>query len=178
MANYSIAFEGTHRLEGGEVNDPDDRGGHTIYGVTKKVFLEYCKKYGFPGSFVNLTPERAKIIGKVMFWDKIQGDDFHSQIVANEVYDSIFNHGLRGGVKLLQKSINVFYHSPRYKGKIKLKKDGIMGDKTRNAVNEITRRYEIQFFKCINGERYVKFKLICLFRPSQWKYFIGWCMRC
>lgn len=177
MANHDIAHQLTHGMEGKEVNDPVDRGGHTIYGITKKVFKSYSKSYGWPGKFVDITPKKAKQIGKIMYWDKIRGDYFHSQCVADEVYDSAFHHGVRGGGKLLQRSINVFYHTPQYKGKKKLKVDGIIGDKTIAAINEITRRYEIQFYKCINGERYVKLKRFAWLFPKQMKYFIGWCMR-
>ena len=64
MAIYENAHRLTHGMEGGEVDDPIDRGGHTIYGVTKKTFKRYKKATGYKGDFSELTPEMAREIGK------------------------------------------------------------------------------------------------------------------
>ena len=43
---YQHCLEMILHHEGGYVNHPDDPGGETNLGVTKKVYDAYCKKMG------------------------------------------------------------------------------------------------------------------------------------
>ena len=180
MANFDIAHKLTHGSEGGEVDHPDDRGGHTIFGVTEKTFKHWCKVHspdGFisPETFKDITPAMAKTIGRDMFWNLVHGNDFKSQKVANELYDMSFNHGPGRAGKILQKSINKFH---RALDRPKLKVDGKIGPMTIGAVNKISRKYDTQFFNCLNVQRGIFFDWIVMVRPSQWKFYIGWMLRC
>lgn len=180
MADYNIAHKLTHGAEGGEVDHPDDRGGHTIFGVTEKTFKYWCKHFGNNGSiqpkeFNKITPAVAKIVGYDMFWNTVRCTELKSQKVANELYDMSFNHGPGRAGKILQKAINKFH---RALDRPKLKVDGKIGPVTIGAVNRITGKYNTQFFNCINGQRFVFFCWLVVIRPSQWKFFIGWMLRC
>ena len=44
--NYQQCLEMILHHEGGYVNHPEDPGGATNLGVTKKVYEAYCKKNG------------------------------------------------------------------------------------------------------------------------------------
>ena len=48
--NFNQCFEWLLINEGGYVNNPEDTGGETNLGVTKKTYLNYCEKN-------NITPK-------------------------------------------------------------------------------------------------------------------------
>jgi lysozyme family protein len=66
IEDYDIAFENTIGLEGSYTNDPNDPGGETNWGLSKKSNPDLDIK--------NLTKEQAKTIYKERYWNKINGD--------------------------------------------------------------------------------------------------------
>lgn len=53
-------------FEGGYVNDPDDPGGETNYGISKRSFPKEDIRH--------LTPARAKELYTKNYWEPIKGD--------------------------------------------------------------------------------------------------------
>ena len=60
MTNFDRAVAIILHLEQGYVNDPDDPGGETKYGISKRTYPNEDIK--------NLTPERATAIYRADFW--------------------------------------------------------------------------------------------------------------
>lgn len=112
-------------LEGGYVDDPDDRGGATNRGITLKTYEGWCRKNGYPRPTVqrlkDLDSETWARITKELFWDKVGGDDIRDQRVANLIADWAFNSGT-GIITRVQALVGV-------------RADGIVGRETVRAIN-------------------------------------------
>ena len=118
-------------FEGGYVNDPDDRGGETNYGITAST-LNSAKNKGwipFNVTIQNIQLEHAKIIYKKGYWDAVQADSLPHPLDLI-MFDSAINHGPSVAVKLLQKSLNTLLPYTE------LKVDGIIGPLTLRAVRD------------------------------------------
>lgn len=59
--NFKVAMAFVRKWEGGYVNDPDDPGGETKYGISKRAYPNEDIK--------NLTRERAEFLYKRDYWD-------------------------------------------------------------------------------------------------------------
>jgi lysozyme family protein len=114
MANFEIAFNKTMENEGGFSNDPDDHGGITKFGISKKSFPDE--------DIANLTLERAKQIYKYAYWDKMHCDEIISQPLADKIFDLGVNLGCGRIVKIIQRLLDLVV-------------DGIIGIKTIGAIN-------------------------------------------
>ena len=143
-----IAFNQLIVSEGGYVNDPDDPGGETKYGVSKRAYPNVDIK--------NLTIEQAKEIYCKDYWDRCkcgQIPDCLSIMVA----DTAYNSGCNRAIKLLQQAVNV-------------KVDGIIGNGTLCAVNSCNREQAL--------ETYADLRLEFLQSLKTWKkYGKGWTNR-
>jgi lysozyme family protein len=106
--NFDKAFQVVVGLEGGYVNHPNDPGGETKFGITKKSYPNL--------NIQNLTIDQAKEIYKRDFWDKIYGDYLPYKI-GLLAFDAAVNHGVRSAIKILQKTLGTT-------------DDGIFGDDT------------------------------------------------
>lgn len=118
MHNFDMAFDGVIGVEGGYVNDPNDPGGETKYGISKRAYPNE--------NIQNMTIERAKAIYRRDYWDTVKGDElpYHLDIL---VFDAAVNQGVIPAIKMLQKALNVA-------------QDGVIGrdtmTKARNAGKE------------------------------------------
>jgi len=130
---FDDAFKIVLDFEGGYVNDPDDRGGETNYGITYNTLNDAKNKGWIPFNVTihNIQLEHAKVIYKKGYWDVVQADSLPHPLDLI-MFDSAVNHGPNAAVKLLQKSLNALL---RY---AELKVDGIIGPLTLRAV----RNYE------------------------------------
>ena len=63
MLNFEVAFEHLLRWEGGYVDDPDDLGGETKYGITKRRYPDL--------DIGALTAEEARRIYRRDFFDEL-----------------------------------------------------------------------------------------------------------
>ena len=114
MANFDIAIEIILHHEGGYVNDPDDPGGETNMGITKRDFPHLDIK--------NLTVHQAKAVYRDKYWNAVRGDRISNQEVANQMFDFAVNAGVNRATKVAQKIM-------------KISADGIFGDQTLGNIN-------------------------------------------
>lgn len=98
MSAFDLAFEDVIGHEGGYVNHPQDPGGETKFGITKRT---YPKE-----NIRALTLDRAKAIYKRDFWDKVRGDELHP-VLAFNVFDGAVNSGVSQSVRWLQRAAEV-----------------------------------------------------------------------
>lgn len=87
------------KSEGGYVNNPNDPGGETKYGISKKAYPNLDIK--------NLTLEQAKDIYRKDYWDKVKGDSLPYPLDMC-VMDMAVNAGVVA-------SLNVLKYSKDYK---------------------------------------------------------------
>ncbi len=88
-------------LEGGYVNDPDDSGGETNFGITVAV----ARANGYHGPMRDMPREVAFDIYSAKYWDAVRADDF-DELVAVELVDTAVNMGVGRAGKFLQRSLN------------------------------------------------------------------------
>jgi len=120
MANFIIALRKVLKNEGGYANDPDDAGGETYKGISRKNYptwsgwtsIDQIKKY-HPRGFKTILEGTKELQDKVKefykrnFWDKLYLDDCANQELANQCFDMAINAGVKAGVKILQKTLGI-----------------------------------------------------------------------
>ncbi|OFX56272.1 MAG: hypothetical protein A2066_12770 [Bacteroidetes bacterium GWB2_41_8] len=119
MADYKLAYSKILKSEGGYVNDPDDRGGETYKGISRKFWpgwlgwtiIDALKKAGkFPKKPV--TPNEIEIDVQLQyevsqfyyhqFWSKIGGDKIKNQSIAEMLLDAAVNEGIVPAIRRAQ----------------------------------------------------------------------------
>lgn len=91
---FNIFIDILLKHEGGYVNDPDDFGGETKYGITKRRYPELNIKY--------LTKEKARDIYYSDFYAALNLHFIESDLLALHVFDMAVNAGRKNAVMLLQ----------------------------------------------------------------------------
>ena len=96
--NFQDAFDRLIGHEGGYVNNPDDPGGETNWGISKRSYPNIDIK--------NLTRDGAKAIYLRDFWNRIKGDKLYDG-VAYQLFDFAVNSGIETAVRYFQRAIGV-----------------------------------------------------------------------
>ena len=160
MASFDLFLPMLLRFEGGFVDDPTDPGGETNKGVTMATFR--CCSHellGIDPSSQNLralTDAQAGIIYRSIYWDKMNGDAFQLQDLANIVCDFYVNAGTHATILLQQIGNRMGAH---------VAEDGAIGPATIQALNglnqtEVYRQYKqgrINYYQNL-GQRFPQFE--------------------
>ena len=93
--SYPKIIEFVLKAEGGYVNNPNDSGLETNFGISKKAYPDLDIK--------NLTIDKAKEIYKRDYWDKIKGDDLPYPIDMCAM-DMAVNAGVSASTTMLRNS--------------------------------------------------------------------------
>ena len=101
---FEEALEHVLKHEGGFVNHPQDPGGMTNLGVTKKVWDEWIGRESSEDEMRNLKPEDVSNLYKKLYWDRVKGDDLPSG-VNYCVFDASVNSGTGRAAKWLQEAV-------------------------------------------------------------------------
>lgn len=96
--HFDIACDRLLGHEGGYVNHPDDPGGETNWGISKRSYPNVDIKA--------LTRDGAKAIYKRDFWNVVDGDTLHDG-VAYQTFDFAVNSGIGTAVRALQRALGV-----------------------------------------------------------------------
>tara|TARA_Y100000310_G_scaffold133639_1_gene132631 strand:- start:3946 stop:4821 length:876 start_codon:yes stop_codon:yes gene_type:complete len=154
--------------EGGFVDDPDDRGGATNWGVTQAVWEDFLEDEFTSDDVREFTREQAIELYREEFWKPSQAEKLPEEI--REVYfDMCVNHGQRNAVKILQTAANAKGGS--------LVVDGGIGPNTINASSNLSlsdvqiERSGFYWNLVFIGSFYGK-------RNRQEKFIRGWIRRC
>lgn len=92
---FDEAFERLIGHEGGYVNHPDDPGGETKFGISRRAY---------PGEDIaGMTLERAKLLYRRDYWGPA-GCDAWPDLVKFEVFDMAVNLGVGQAVRILQRA--------------------------------------------------------------------------
>lgn len=114
MKNFERAVKVILKHEGGYVNHPNDPGGETNFGISKRSFPNEDIK--------NLTVERATEIYHEHFWKPLKLHLLSSEYLALHIFDHAVNAGGKTAVKMLQ-------------GIVETDQDGMLGPITAKAAN-------------------------------------------
>ena len=115
MANFDEEFDKLILAEGGYVDDPDDSGGETYLGISRKnnpkwsawKIIDEEKKNGVKNITSRLKQnsyltELAKSLYKTNYWDVLELDDIPSQDVAHQLFDTCVNCGKTTAIRIAQ----------------------------------------------------------------------------
>lgn len=153
------------RFEGGYANDPDDRGGPTMRGVTLATYETYCRRRGYPRP----TVERLQRISdaewwdilRTLYWDRWQADHIRNQSIAELLVDWVWASG-SPGIRIPQRLVGVTV-------------DGIVGPRTLAAVNGFEPQRAL-FDRIMRARVQFIDDIVCR-RPTNLKYRRGWLRR-
>jgi lysozyme family protein len=87
MASFDLALPIVLEHEGGIVDNPDDRGGVTMLGLTKGSLSEYLGRDATEADVEAVTEEDARLIYKKLWWDHQCLDLVGSQSIALCLFD-------------------------------------------------------------------------------------------
>lgn len=136
MADFDRVIDVVLRHEGGYVNNPNDPGGATKYGVSLRFLADYTQ-YDVTGDgkitvddIKAMTVDDAKKIYKDLWWNKFGYSRIADDTIATKVFDYAVNMGAGQAHKLLQRAINRAFG-------MKLVDDGVLGPNTLSVLNNI-----------------------------------------
>lgn len=121
MANFDEEFKKVIVVEGGYVNDPDDAGGETYLGISRRynpnskmwnIIDDIKKRFGTKDINNRLKNNQeitneVKRIYKINYWDRLELDDIPSQKIAHELFDTAVNCGVITSIRLAQQVCNM-----------------------------------------------------------------------
>lgn len=147
-------------VEGGYVNDPDDSGGSTNFGITEST----ARKAGYTGEIRDLTREEAIRIYKHLYWDKLHLDavSHYYEELAFELFDTAVNCGVHRTGIFFQRVLNGLNYNEKL-SKPNLSIDGLIGPKTIKALSN---------YKDIRGSSGLKV-LLSLLDSLQGSYYLS-----
>jgi len=102
--NYQHCLEMILHHEGGYVNHPEDPGGITNLGVTKRVYEEWVGKKVTEEKMKNLKVEDVAPIYNKNYWFRVKGNQLPSGLDLC-VFDFGVNAGTGRAAKYLQKMV-------------------------------------------------------------------------
>lgn len=167
---------GVIRREGGYNDDPDDAGGATNYGIS----LRYARGIGLDNNkdgvideedIILVTAQQAFILYKQDFYYKEGYDRLLKDFRAIMLDMAVMSGGARANI-LLQETLNDMNCRPE------LKEDGMIGPRTRSALQNVVNRYNMaSVMNSLTIRRIEFYRQIVERRPSQAKFLSGWMNR-
>lgn len=120
MAKFIDAYKKVLNNEGIYSNDPDDAGGETYKGISRKanpnwdgwISIDAIKK-AHPTTFKGIlkkTPELEKKVQELYkdkYWDCFNLDDVPSQLVAEQMFDTAVNQGQTAAIRFAQRVLDL-----------------------------------------------------------------------
>jgi len=169
VASFDVFLPMLLRFEGGYVDDPEDPGGETNKGITMATFQGCSHQIlGIEPTSENLralTDAQAGKIYRALYWDKMCGDAFALQDLANIVCDFYVNAGTRA-TALLQRVINAMGG--------RVVEDGTIGPGTLTALSALP---QDEVYRQYKNERMAYYRSLVEARPSLARFLTGWLNR-
>jgi lysozyme family protein len=169
MADYEKAYlDIIVKHEGGYVNDPDDTGGETYRGISRKYHpdipmwaridvIKETRRIN-DNDVISELEEEVKSFYRENYWGGIKGLWINYQELAVKLFDMSIHLGLSRTVRLLQEGLNIFNLFGilwQY-----IEEDGIFGEQTLDALTiaDVKNRAIVltKYLKCEQGHLYKK----------------------
>lgn len=141
MSCFDVAIQSVLQNEGGFVNDPQDSGGATKYGISLKWLssltlepeIAHLDQNGNgvidAEDIAALTRNHAVELYRHYFWEPHRYERIRNQQIATKVFDFSVNVGSHASHSCLQWAL-------RATGQKEINIDGILGEYTINAAND------------------------------------------
>jgi lysozyme family protein len=169
MSDIEAMVENILAHEGGFVNDPDDPGGATNYGITLRTYSQWLGRPASVAEVHAMTIDTAKEIylANYYYGPRING---FPEPIQPQVFDCAVNHGPRRAIKFVQTVCNLAGFGP-------LVVDGVNGPVTMDAAAKAYNEMQGYFINAIADERIDFYHRIVKSNPSQKKFLQGWLAR-
>lgn len=118
--NFDDALAAVLEHEGGYVNHPQDPGGMTNLGVTKRVWEAWVGKTVSEADMRALTPAMVAPMYRKQYWDAVKGDELPPGL-DYLMFDFAVNAGASRAIRTMQRAVGA---TP----------DGVIGPRTMAAV--------------------------------------------
>lgn len=184
MAEFLKAYEITLQHEVGYANNPNDKGGETYCGISRKFFpnwsgwihIDKWKKGGGDPKTLKYPylEKEIKSFYKINFWDTMLLDKFTDQNLANELFDTGVNMGVKVASEMIQLACNLLNKQGKLYPDIDV--DGQIGEKfsLKTINNHPDKRKLYNLLNILQGARYVE---LTKKTPSQEIFLNGWLER-
>ena len=142
MSSFDKAMGDVLKNEGGYVKDPIDRGGETIYGVSRRYWPSWAGwaivDQMLKGTGTVQPSERLDLAVKdfyrAEFWDRCNCDAL-PQGIATKVFDTAVNVGVTTACRWLQESLNILNRNG--KSYPDIEEDGKLGPATLRSLKAL-----------------------------------------
>lgn len=158
MATFEQAIEVVLKKEGGYVCDPDDAGGETNFGISKRSYPDVDIK--------SLTREQAIELYRRDFWNSAY-EKIDAQPLATKIFELTVHCGVETGVGLVQRALRAL-------GDPVVNVDGRFGPQTLQAITLESPRALLAAIRVEQCRYYLD---ILNSKPEQQKFFLGWVRR-
>lgn len=162
------------RVEGGYVNNKNDSGGETKYGITVAV----ARKHGYLGKMIDLPMAFARQIYMQDYVYAPKFDVINSMCpeVGAELVDTGVNSSVEVAAEMLQVSLNAFNMRGEFYPDLDV--DGKLGQKTFDALSAYLKGRKsmdgvnvlVKALNCLQGARY----LTLTKNPKNEDFVFGW----
>ena len=142
--NFDKCLKMLLKHEGGFVNHPDDPGGITNLGVTKKVYDEWIGRESTEQEMRDLTPDDVGPIYKKNYWNRVKGDSLYSGLDW-ACFDWAVNSGSGRPAKAVQRAVGAT-------------QDGAIGPATLALVMEKDPKFIIEYVHDVRQDFYKSLK--------------------
>lgn len=159
-------------VEGGYVDDEDDMGGETNYGITKETLVDaHARGIVSHSEPRELIHDEAFDIYEELYYKASKADLLPAPLDMCQ-FDAAVNHGVGRAGKFLQRTINRFTDN-------NLLVDGAVGPKTLEALEEVIdlRPDSVGVASHYLLERALFYNAIVSKHPKQIKFLHGWMNR-
>lgn len=158
MSNFYYAVERLLEEEGGYVNDPDDAGGETKFGISKRVYPQLDIK--------GLTKFDAEQIYREDYWTRMHLEGIDDKEVASKALSLVVNIGGAWGIKMLQRACRATGGN--------VEEDGRLGPETLASINLSNPK---ALLAALKSEAAGHYRLLAERFPHNRKFLRGWLNR-
>jgi len=180
MADFTLAYKKTMGHEVGYVDDPDDTGGETYDGISRKYnpsWPGWALIDQYKPNFSKEIKAKLEALKKIFYKEKYWGinhlDDFESQEIAEELFDTGVNMGVVRAAQFLQESLNYLNKNGSLYSDLLV--DGDIGSKTKSVLDIIMRRKDdallLKILNVLQARQYLEYMKK---DPTQEKFIRGW----
>jgi len=174
VSEFNLAFDDALKHEGGFVNHALDKGGATAFGISLRFLQTLPVSAGdVTGDghvdikdILALTPDSARAYYRRYFWDHYRLSAIRDQRVATKLFNFFVNMRGTTATLIAQRSANDLGAN--------LTEDGIIGSRTRSALNGMDAD---QLMVCIKWQAWRVYRAIVDNDPSQAAFINGWRVR-
>ena len=179
---FEESYDKVFHHEGGFVDDPDDRGGMTFMGISRRFWPdellwgaidEALDAGGDPNDLIDQMRPLVGDFYRREFWNKGLCDRIGHKELASSHFDFFVNAGARNAFRALQVVANAV-------GGQDLDEDGLVGPATRAAVDKLNGLDEQGFERALlvyNACRTMHYVTLARKDASQRKFIKGWLNR-